>query len=217
MLRRDSEFVSVAELYDSDAELTALVTTLALKQSVPFLPVLRYKPSGLEKRKQWEEVWALQRREDAGEKVEIPVPPKYKSADFLDSTYWNLRGGLGVPKERFLVYPHLQRDADSTPVLACSGWDHLKQAQALASYYQHVKDEEGWGAERLKPVLAGLLELIPWLKQWHNDVDPATGERMGDTFEGFVEAECQEFGFTVESVRAWTPAQTTARRGRRRR
>ena len=157
----------------------------------------------------------MQRKEDAGQKVEIPVPPKYKAADFLEATFWNLRGGLDVPKERFIAYPHLQRDADATPVLAWAGWDHLKQAKALAAYYQHVKEEEGWGADRLKPVLAGLLELIPWLKQWHNEEDPATGERMGDTFEAFVEAECQEFGFTVESVRAWEPPQGAPRRGRR--
>lgn len=217
-LRRDAEFVQVAGLYEGrpDFDMTELVTALVKKQSVPFLPVLRYKPSGLEKRREWEAVWALQRREDAGEKVEIPVPPKYRAADFLEATYWNLRGGLDVPKERFILYPHLGRDADSTPVLGWAGWNHLQQAQALAGYYHHVKEEEGWSVERLKPVLAGLLELIPWLKQWHNDVDPGTGERMGDTFEAFLEAECQEFGFTKESLSDWTPPQTARRRGRSR-
>ena len=39
---------------------------------------------------------------------------------------------------------------------------------------------------RLVPLLACLLELLPWLKQWHNEVDPEFGERMGDYFEGFV-------------------------------
>ncbi|MDX2267521.1 MAG: BREX-2 system adenine-specific DNA-methyltransferase PglX [Bryobacter sp.] len=215
-LRRDPDFVQVAEIYSTHTDLTELVTKLALKQAVPFLPVLRYKASGLEKRKEWEKVWDLQRKEDAGQKVEIPVPPKYKAADFLEATFWNLRGSLDVPKERFIAYQHLQRDADATPVLAWAGWDHLKQATALAAYYQHVKEEEGWGADRLKPVLAGLLELIPWLKQWHNEEDPSTGERMGDTFEAFIEAECQEFGFTVENVRAWAPPQGAPRRGRRR-
>jgi hypothetical protein len=217
-LRRDAEFVQVAGLHQGrpDFDMTELVTTLVKKQSVPYLPVLRYKPSGLEKRREWEAVWALQRREDAGEKVEIPVPPKYRAADFLEATYWNLRGGLDVPKERFILYPHLGRDADSTPVLGWAGWNHLQQAQALAGYYHHVKEEEGWSVERLKPVLAGLLELIPWLKQWHNDVDPGTGERMGDTFEAFLETECQEFGFTKESLSDWTPPQTARRRGRSR-
>ena len=140
---------------------------------MPFLPVLRYTPSGMQKRAAWEECWALQRREDAGEKVgEIPVPPKYASADFKKGTYWRLRGKLDVPKERFILYPHAERDADPTPVLGWAGWDALQQAQALAAYFIDMKESEGWRADRLTPLLAGLLELLPWLRQWHNDVDP---------------------------------------------
>jgi hypothetical protein len=215
-MRRQADFMQVAELLAGrpDFDVTELVTTLATRQAVPFLPVLRYKDSGLRKRADWEEVWTLQRREDAGEKAEIPVPPKYRSADFLDSQYWNLRGGLDVPKERFIAYPHLERDADATPVLGWAGWDHLSQAQALAQYYHHVKEEEGWPVERLKPVLVGFLELIPWLKQWHNEVDPETGERMGDAFETFLETECQEMGFPKETLREWRPPQSSRRRAR---
>jgi hypothetical protein len=217
LLRRDAEFVQVAELLEGrpDYDIAALVKRLALKQAVPFLPVLRYKPSGLEKRREWEKTWDLQRREDAGEKVEIPITPKYRSADFQDATWWSLRGSLDVPKERFILYTGLEGTSDSSPVIGWAGWDHLKQAQALTGYYQHVKAEEGWTVERLKPALAGLLELIPWLKQWHNEPDPATGDRMGDTFAAFLEAECQELGITVDSLQEWTPART-ARAGRRR-
>jgi hypothetical protein len=87
-LRRDPEFAQVAELAEGrpDYDIGALVKRLALKQAVPFLPVLRYKPSGLEKRREWEKTWELQRREDAGERVEIPIPPKYRPADFQDAT-----------------------------------------------------------------------------------------------------------------------------------
>jgi hypothetical protein len=198
-----------------DYDIAALVKHLALKQAVPFLPVLRYKPSGLEKRREWEKTWELQRREDASDKVEIPVPPKYRSADFQDATWWSLRGSLDVPKERFILYSGLEGTSDSSPAIGWAGWNHLQQAQALTAYYQHVKAEEGWPIERLKPALAGLLELIPWLKQWHNEPDPATGERMGNSFSAFLEAECQELGITVDSLQEWTPART-ARAGRRR-
>jgi hypothetical protein len=217
LLRRDPEFVQVAELLEGrpDYDIAALVKRLALKQAVPFLPVLRYKPSGLEKRREWEKTWELQRCEDAGEKVEIPVPPKYRSADFPDATWWSLRGSLDVPKERFILYSGLEGTSDSSPVIGWAGWDHLKQAQALTAYYQHVKAEEGWTVERLKPALAGLLDIIPWLKQWHNEPDPATGERMGDSFATFLETECQELGITVDSLQEWTPVRT-ARAGRRR-
>ena len=76
-----------------DFPLAKLVEELVAAESVPFLPVLRYKPSGLVKRQVWERTWDLQRREDAGEDVgPIPVPPKYTSADFLDPT----SGGCGA-------------------------------------------------------------------------------------------------------------------------
>ena len=154
LLRRDAEFVQVAELLEErpDYDIAALVKRLALKQAVPFLPVLRYKPSGREKRHEWEKTWELQRREDAGEKVEIQVPPKYRSADFQDATWWSLRGSLDVPKERFILYSGLEGTSDSSPVIGWAGWDHLKQAQAITAHYQHVKAEEGWAVERLKQI-----------------------------------------------------------------
>jgi hypothetical protein len=48
----------------------------------------------------------------------------------------------------------------------------LQQARALAAWYTEVVEREGWSAERLQPPLAGILDLIPWLQHWHNDVDP---------------------------------------------
>ena len=80
--------------------------------------------------------------------------------------------------------------------------------------FRIVKEEEGWPVERLKPVLAGLQDLIPWLKQWHNEVDATTGERMGDAFQTFLETECQELGFPMETLREWKPTQSNSRRAR---
>src|SRR5262249_60159912 len=81
----DAEFMRVAALYRgrADFDLAALVAELVEGESVPFLPILRYKASGLRKREVWERTWDLQRQEDAGKDVgEIPVPPKYTTADF---------------------------------------------------------------------------------------------------------------------------------------
>jgi len=218
VLSKNADWVAVAGIYNGAPveNLDDLVTRLAVTEAVPFLPVLRYTETGLRKRAEWEQVWELQRKEDAGETVEIPVPPKYRTNDFQRGDYWRLRGGLDVPKERFVLYPGLERDADRTPVLGWAGWNHLEQAQALAGYYQRMRTEEGWEPERLKPILAGLLDLKPWLLQWHNDVDPETGVRLGEYFVQFAESQCQELGFSPESVRAWQPAATaTRRRGRR--
>jgi hypothetical protein len=261
---RDSDFMQVAELYRGhpDFDVHALVAELVESEAVPFLPVLRYKPTGLRKREVWERTWDLQRREDAidlevekemhhegtkstkeesqensscpsclrGENSkaieqeqkrrrqqeigDIPPPPKYKSADFLNTTFWRLRGALDVPKERFVSYPHCSKAADPSPVVAWADWDHLQQAQALAAYYLNMKEQEGWTPERLTPLLAGLLELIPWIKQWHNDPDPNfSGARMGDYFDSFVNEEARELTLIPAKVRSWIPpAKGSARR-----
>ena len=195
---RDPEFHQVAALYRGreDYDRLALVKELVLSEAVPYLPALRYKPSGIAKRKQWEEVWELQRREDAGENVgPIPVPPKYTSADFLEATCWRLRGKLDVPKERFILYPKAEREADPTPVVGWAGWNHLQQAQALAAYYLRARDE-GFPTERLVPLLAGLEELLPWIHQWHPQVDPGMGLPMGEFFSSFVSEQMRELGLS---------------------
>lgn len=177
----DADCRSVLALYcgRDDYDLTAELTKLTTDEAVPFLARYRYKPSGLAKRRQWEATWELQRREDAGEKLPepIPVPPKYKSEDFARKSYWDNRGKLDVPKERFIAYPKAGRDTDPTPVLGWAGWDHLDQAQALATLYYDRKTNEAWDADRLLPLLAGLVELEPWLHQWYSD--PAPGYPSG--------------------------------------
>jgi hypothetical protein len=145
---------------------------------------------------------------------EVPVPPKYKSSDFKSTTFWRLRGALDVPKERFISYPAATPDADGTLLLGWAGWDFLQQATALAGHYVHLKENEGWPAERLIPLLAGLLELVPWLKQWHNQWNPEHDARMGDYFEGFVQDETRALETTIEVLQKWRPP-TAARRRRR--
>ncbi len=220
--RMDTDFMQIAALYAGHADFdpSQLVADLVAGEAAPFLPVLRYTDAGLRKRSQWEDTWALQRREDAGEDLtiivgKIPVPPKYKSTDFLKTDVWRLRGGLDVPKERWISFPGCERGADGSLVIAWAGWDHLQQATALAAFYLDMKDNEGWPADRLQPLLAGLLELVPWLEQWHNDVDPVYGERMGHYYKGFVSEEARAQGFTLDDLKAWKPIPTVATRGRR--
>jgi hypothetical protein len=219
-LRTDAEFMQIAELYagHADFDIGKIAAELVATESVPFLPVLRYAEAGMRKRAQWEDIWAIQRREDAGEEVgQISVPPKYRKEDFLKSNadFWRLRGGLDVPKERWISYPGCERGIDNSQVIAWAGWNHLQQATALASYYLEMKDNEGWPRERLQPLLAGLLELVPWLKQWHNEVDATYGERMGDYYASFLADQAKELGYTLDDLRAWKPAAAPARRTRR--
>ena len=213
----DHDFLQVAAIYRGreDFDIAALVAELVGAESVPFLPVLRYKPAGLRKREVWEKTWELQRKEDAGEDVgEIKVPPKYALADFQSSDYWRLRGKLDVPKERWISFPHCETESDPSLVVGWAGWNHLQQATALIAYYD-ARKREGWDAKRLTPLLAGLDQLLPWIHQWHPEIDPEFGETAGQSFETMLKADAHELGLTLEDIRAWEPPKTA--KGKRKR
>jgi hypothetical protein len=284
--KQDKDFMQVAELYSGrmDFDVAKLVGELIDAESVPCLPILRYKPTSMDKRAAWERTWDLQRLEDAVDtifdmerlkKIEpgkaeevlhpliaalqideqakaeilretvsatgyvaeatkqkldplnlvmeaakrarqravgnIPVPPKYTSADFLSSNFWRLRGKLDVPKERWVSFPHCEGE-DGTLVIAWAGYDHLQLVRAIAERYEHAKEQEG---RKLVPLLACIGQLIPWLKQWHNEFDPAFGTRMGDYFANYLAEEAKALGMSADQVMAWTPPAKTNGRGKR--
>jgi len=248
----NAEFMQVAALFRGrpDFDVSALVAELVEGEAVPFVPVLRYKPTGLRKREVWERTWDMQREEDRlAQKVEqlrlqlqsrqkelagkpadevdkilnplrrdiqtkeqewkefgrtIAVPPKYTSADFLKNDYWRLRGKIDVPKERWVSYPHCQTESDPTLVIGWAGWNHLQQATALIAYYD-ARKRDGWNAKQLTPLLAGLDQLLPWIHQWHPEIDKEFGETAGQSYQTMLEHDAHELGLTLEEIRQWTP------------
>jgi hypothetical protein len=243
LARQDADFLQVGELYRNDPafNVQTLIDDLVDKETVPLLPSLRYKPSGLRKRADWEHTWHLQRQEDAidartqlpkdhpdhldstaakrlkeTEIGPIPVPPKYATSDFQKPHYWKLRGKLDVPKERWVSFPHCE-GPDGFPVIAWAGYNHLQLAQAISAYYVDVQENFGGRDDpRLVPLLGGLLELLPWLKQWHNELDADYGLKMGDYYAGFIEEEARQMGLTLEDIGGWQPPQKKAK-GRKKR
>jgi hypothetical protein len=146
---------------------------------------------------------------------DIPVPPKYASADFLSPDYWRMRGKLDVPKERFIGFPGMQRDVDAAGLLVgWAGWDHLQRARAVSAHFEFLRTGEGWTRERLTPLLVALAELLPWLDQWHNDIDPEFSMRMGDFFREFVGEEARAAGLTLADLKAWTPPASEKKKKR---
>ncbi|WTI49550.1 BREX-2 system adenine-specific DNA-methyltransferase PglX [Streptomyces longwoodensis] len=212
-LSLDEDFVSVAELYAPRKELATVVADLLANEHVPFLAALRYKPTGIRKRADWEHVWDLQRQEDAAPdepakrriRDSIPVPLKYTSADFLKPSYWRARGKLDVPKERFISYA--TGAISGTPDLfGWAGWDHREQAQALSTYFTN---HDELSDEQMTPLLAGLLELQPWLTQWHNEFDPLYGGSPAAFFAGYRATKQGEHGLTDDDLREWRPGKPT--------
>ncbi|WIM97001.1 BREX-2 system adenine-specific DNA-methyltransferase PglX [Actinoplanes oblitus] len=214
---RDADMASVLTLWEGrpDVPVATSLEKLLAREAVPYLAAYRYKESGLRKRAAWEDTWAMQRREDAGEKLKdpIPVPPKYTSADFLRKEYWDNRGKLDVPKERFILYPDTTRETDPSPVLGWAGWDHAQQAFALDQLI--IQGEtDGWPDERLIPLVAGLSELQPWVEQWHQEADDFYGgESAANTVRQQLDERMQQVERTREQLAAWRPQP--ARRGRR--
>jgi hypothetical protein len=119
---------------------------------------------------------------------------------------WDLqrREDAGEQVGDILVPPKYDQK-DKEPLYGWAGWTHLQQAQALAALYKQRRDE-GWKSDRLTPMLAGLLELLPWVKQWHNEPSAEfEGLRLGDYFESYLDTECRELGLTHDDLRAWRP------------
>lgn len=282
--RADREFMVVAQFFTGrvDFEVANLVGNLITGESVPALPVLRYKPSGLDKHQAWERTWALQRMEDAVEGIikgvsakkpagaepardrcrtilrklgipeasvesilagieeachinarnpgmsqegldelltpivrkaqrtatgDIPVPPKYTSADLQKTCYYQLRGPLDVHQERWVSFQYCENE-DGALMVGWAGYDHLQLATAIAGRYEDAKEREG---RKLTPLLAAIGQLVPWLKQWHNELDPTHGLRLGDYYADYLATESKALGQTVAEVMAWQPPAAPTR------
>jgi hypothetical protein len=187
LLRADADVVAVARLYagDADADLADVLKELIADEHVPYLAQLRYKGEGLIKRAVWERTWQLQRKEDAGEPQDIPVPPKYKNTDFHKPSYWRNRGKLDVPKERFISYPKASPDSDGSLLLGWAGWDHSEQTYALVTLIEERETTDGWDSDRIRPLVDGLAEVMPWVRQWHNEVD-SDGRNPADVYDAYL-------------------------------
>jgi hypothetical protein len=214
VVSRDAGLVSVLEMWSGrkDRSVTDQLIALLDGESVPFLAAHRLKDSGLRKRQAWEDTWELQRREDAGEDVGvIPVPAKYTSADFRRPSWWRHRGKLDVPKERFISYPGAGRETDPTPLLGWAGWDHAQQALALATVIAD-RESEGRPDERLVPLVAGLAELQPWVRQWHDITGPTYHLNLADYLEEELRRRTHQVALTPAQLRTWRPEPTNRAR-----
>lgn len=210
---RDHDLRATLDLWaqGQDVDIPKTLEKLLADEAVPYLAAWRLKESGLRKRREWERTWDLQRAEDRGEDVgDIPVPPKYTSADFRAG--WRHRGKLDVPKERFISYPGGNRETDPSTLLGWAGWDHAQQSLALATILS-ARVAEGASDEKLTPLVAGMAELEPWVEQWHSGTD-----EHGIDIAAFCRATLDDHLASLSTTRThlldWRPPAPT--RGRRR-
>ncbi|MET4049501.1 MULTISPECIES: BREX-2 system adenine-specific DNA-methyltransferase PglX [unclassified Rhodococcus (in: high G+C Gram-positive bacteria)] len=211
----NTEFIDALDLWagQKDAPVTATLIKLLADEGVPYLAAMRYKDSGLRKRAEWERVWDLQRDEDAGliAATDIPVPPKYTGADFVKQSYWSHRGKLDVPKERFISYLGAGRETDPTPLLGWAGWNQAQQGIALATIYAW-RESEGIDLGELVPIVAGIAEILPWVKQWHAGPDPILSLDLAEYLTGQLAEKSAAVNVPVDDLNKWRPVKTTRAR-----
>jgi hypothetical protein len=62
--------------------------------------------------------------------------------------------------------------------------------------------------------MAGLAEVMPWVRQWHNELDPTFGQSPADAYATYLTTQREKYGLTDEALASWSPPQSA--RGRRR-
>ncbi|MGH9280004.1 MAG: DUF7008 domain-containing protein [Acidimicrobiales bacterium] len=86
----------------------------------------------------------------------------------------------------------------------------------MAAWFVQAK-RDGRDAEHLTPLLAGLAELVPWLKQWYDDPNPDPAlDRPGTQIAVLVDTELRALHLTPDDLTAWRPAPSGRGRARRR-
>lgn len=212
-LSSEDAFVEMVKRYAGDeAEIIDVVADLTQTEQVPYLAALRYSEPGLRKYHAWSATWRLQREAaENGDPSDIPAPPKYSRADFLKHDYWRLRGKLDVANERFISYPFAMPDEEQ--LLGWAGWNHAERASVLVDLAQTRMHAGNGNGESLRPLLAGLRELLFWLELWHSSPEPPLWDgRPADESRGFLERAQEALSLSDDDLSSWRPPKP--RRGR---
>lgn len=206
-LRSDPAVQAVGELLSNrhDFDLDELVATCIRRDAVPNNKHHVFKPEGLLKRAAWEETWRQQHREDKGEKLTPPVPPKYDRTDYLKGEYWGLRGKLDVPKERFIAFTEVPANILGEGTLyGWAGWTPRMRARQLLALDEQLA-EAGVAVTDRYGLLYGADFLLPYV-EWES---PAAARDLRSEIRGLV----GEAGITDDMLRAW--AERTLKPGAR--
>ena len=61
------------------------------------------------------------------------------------------------------------------------------------------------------PLMAGLPEVMPWVRQWHDEIDPAFGASPAHEYDTYLVSQREKYGLTEDDLRGWTPPAGAAR------
>jgi SAM-dependent methyltransferase len=192
---RDPRVQAVIDVWQgtSGYDLTTAAEKLLRSQALPDHDQRIYTEEGLRKREQWRAVWALQDREDKGETgLEIPVPPPYARTDFQKAAYYDLRGKLDVPRERFIAFD------DLTPVRwGWNGWRDLQRGLVQAAAWDLAANDvanplpppTASDPRRCGPTL-GLWQSLEDVRRWGDASHHAELHDLAETACGRTKCPC---------------------------
>ncbi|NPC68928.1 BREX-2 system adenine-specific DNA-methyltransferase PglX [Corallococcus exiguus] len=187
------------------------------ENAVPSHPAHVYTDAGQAKRRAWEEVWGLQRREDAGEIIDaIPVPPEYsqgsrgKSTDFIRTEYWRLRGKLDVPKERFIAFTEVPGRSGVETLYGWAGWTAQQRVKAILAIDEELEDASVPLADRIG-LLDSAWRLLPDVAR----EDAAAATRLKAELQALVGPEGPSRELIEEWKKRFLPPTARAAKGRK--
>jgi hypothetical protein len=183
---------------EGEPDLDALVEARLKKCSVPNNKHHVFTGDGLVKRAAWEETWRQQFLEDEGKPASPQVPPKYDKSDYRKGEYWDLRGKLDVPKERFVMFteiPHgLSEDERQAVRYGWAGWGARERAKVLLDLDDQLMSASV-ERELRHGVLYGAWFLAPWIA-WED-------KEFAEEVRVIVRGEVGEAGVTDEMLARW--------------
>ena len=118
-----------------------------------------------------------------------------------------------MANEWFFTVFGASRGADTSLVYGRAAWTAVDRARAIATRVVEQSEDHGPDASRLTPLLACVLEQIPWIAQWHPESDSVYGGAPVTYFEGWLDSQLSELAVTRDALRAWRPPAPT--RGRK--
>jgi hypothetical protein len=192
-----AEVLAKSRAYSHEGMVAAIVEA----EGIPSHPFHVYTDVGMVKRQSWERTWDLQRYEDAGGTVgEIPLPQEYsqgsrgKSADFLRTEYWQIRGKLDVPRERFIAFTEVPGRSGAETLYGWAGWTPLERLKALLVIDEDLEDAGTPLADRTG-VLDSAWRLLPDVAR----EDPQAAARLKAELQALVGPT----GPSPESLEDW--------------
>ncbi|WP_435821319.1 DUF7008 domain-containing protein [Micromonospora parva] len=117
-------------------------------------------------------------------------------------SYWRHRGRYDVPGERFVSYGH-PGGAIKDATVGWSGWAVEDRTMVLSNLASAAPTRED-----VVPLLAGLLELLPWVKQWCTD-------QRYESHRTLLDELMVRWDVTEGNSRAWRPLNSKLGRPRK--